>query len=171
MVFFIISDEKWYKIWFENNQIVFNKIEKKSDLVKVQFDPNAVYKNSDWIHINYEFENPRNLRESNWVDRKYLAKLEEERKLEEENIKTQGNPSDKVFADDTIISAFQWWEQEVKQRTWTVKQEAKQKTWTVKQEAKQKTWTVKQEAKQKTWTVKQEAKQKTWTVKQEKHEQ
>ncbi len=79
VVFFIICDEKWYKIWFEDNQIIFEKIEKKSDLSETQFNPNAVYKNSDLIHINYEFENPKTLRKSDGMDPKYLAKLEQEK--------------------------------------------------------------------------------------------
>ena len=56
IVFFIICDEKWYKIQWDRNRIVFNEIEKKSDLIidnkvaeQVQFNPNAVYKNSDII--------------------------------------------------------------------------------------------------------------------------
>ena len=172
-VFFIICDEKWYKIWFENNNIVFNEIEKKSDSVEVQFDPNAVYKNSDLIRINPEFQNPINLSKGKGVDKKYLAKLEREKKLEEERIYNQEKLHNRTFENDTILSAFEWWEktwtvkQETKEKTWTVKQETKEKTWTVKQETKQRTWTVKQEAKQKTWTVKQETKEKTWTVKQE----
>ena len=80
IVFFIICDEKWYKIWFENNQIVFNEIEKKTYSVEVKFDPNAVYKNSDLIHLNYEFENKNVLRKSDGMDPKYVAKLEQEKK-------------------------------------------------------------------------------------------
>jgi hypothetical protein len=46
---------------------VFNKIEKKinfveSEKIEQQFDLNVIYKNSDLIQINYEFQNPKTLR-------------------------------------------------------------------------------------------------------------
>jgi hypothetical protein len=43
------------------------------------------------------------------VDKKYLAKLEKEKKLEEEKIKAQENKhkSNKIYEDNTILSAFQ----------------------------------------------------------------
>ena len=170
MVFFIITDEKWYKIWFENNQIIFEKIEKESDLAEVQFDPYAVYKNADWIHINYEFENPRNLRKSDWMSSEYLAKIEQEKKLKDEKIRNLEKPWIVSLSDnDSISSVFHWQAQNsiwIEQKTWTTKQEINQKTWTTKQEINQKTWTTKQEIEQKTWTTKQEIKQKTWTTKQ-----
>ena len=149
VVFFIICDEKWYKIWFENNQIVFSEREKKPDPGQIQFNPNAVYKNSDIIRINPEFENSKNLRKSNGVDKKYLAKLEKEKKLEEEKIKAQENKheSNKIYEDNTILSAFQW---NIGHNTGTAKEEVKENTSTAKQEVKQKTGTVRQEVKQNT---------------------
>ena len=73
VVFFIICDEKWIKIELQDWKLVFNEIEKPKEVI---IDPNAVYKNSNLVHINYEFENPKTLRKSDWVDRKYIAKLE-----------------------------------------------------------------------------------------------
>ena len=179
VVFFIICDEKWYKIWFEDNQIIFEKTEKKSDLSETQFNPNAVYKNSDLIHINYEFENPKTLRKSDGMDPKYLAKLEkvkkkklEQERIEKKNEEEKKKKEEKVYTwpnivaikdNDSISSMFQWLEN-TKQNIWTTKQEVKQNTWTTKQETKQNTWTSKQETKQNTWTSKQETKQNTWTI-------
>ena len=178
IVFFIICDEKWYKLWFENNHIVLNEPEKKSELV-VEEDPfkEVVYKNSDWIHINYEFENPKTLRKADWIDTEYLAKIEEEKRLEQERIeeekrlekerleeeKLREQERAKKLAlkdEDTISSVFQW--RETQDNTWTTKPEIASKP-----EVKQNTWTVKPEVKQNTWTAKPEVKQNTWTVKPE----
>ena len=83
IVFFIICDEKWYKFQLnDNNHIVINKLEKKSDQVD---EENLIYKNSDLVHLNYEFKNPRSLSKSDWMTPEYLAKIEQEkRELEEE---------------------------------------------------------------------------------------
>ena len=87
MVFFIICDEKWYKFQLnDNNHIVINKLEKKSEPVN---EENLVYKNSDLIHLNYEFKNPKKLHKSNGMDPKYLAKLEQEKKELDEQRKRQ----------------------------------------------------------------------------------
>ena len=191
IVFFIICDEKWYKIWLKNNQIVFNKIEKKSDLVEVQFDPNAVYKNSDWIHINYEFENPSILRESDGMNPEYLVRLEQKKKREEERKKREEEknkreevvytwPSIISLKDSTISSVFEgsenrdkWWKinEEVNQKTWTANKELKQNTWIVqsswitsKQEiVKQDTWAISENIRQKTWEIREKINQNTWT--------
>ena len=88
VVFFIICDEKWYKIWYENNRIIFDKTEKKSGLI-IENTENLVYKNSDLIHLNYEFKNPKTMYKSNWMDPKYLAKLEQEKKELEEQKRRQ----------------------------------------------------------------------------------
>ncbi len=152
IVFFIICDEKWYKIWFENSQIVFNKIEKKPDSVEVQPNPNAVYKNSDWIHINYEFENPRNLRKSNWVDREYIAKLEQEKKIENEKLKEQERLDNHTLNDsDSISSIFQWLEKQ--DTTWNVKRPINQRTWTINTMTNQNVWTGESES---TWKIEEE---------------
>lgn len=88
-VFFIICDEKWYKIWFEDNQIIFGKAENKSDFftdnrLNPYLDSEIVYKNSNLIRINPQFEIPYFLRDSDGMDPVFLAKLEEWKKLEEE---------------------------------------------------------------------------------------
>ena len=191
IVFFIICDEKWYKIWLKNNQIVFNKIEKKSDLVEVQFDPNAVYKNSDWIHINYEFENPSILRESDGMNPEYLVRLEQKKKREEERKMREEEknkreevvytwPSIISLKDSTISSVFEgsenrdkWWKinEEVNQKTWTANKELKQNIWIVqsswitsKQEiVKQDTWAISENIRQKTWEIREKINQNTWT--------
>ncbi len=185
IVFFIICDEKWYNIEFKDNQIIFDKTEKKSDsVIDEELLKNAVYKNSDLIHLNYEFENPKALRKSNGMDPEYLAKLEQEKrekKLEEEKIRKQ----EKVYTwpniialknEDSISSVFQWIEkpqntwtnkQEVKKNSWTTNQEIKQNTGTEKPRVKQNTRITKPEVKQNTWAIKQEVKQNTWTTKAE----
>ena len=184
IVFFIICDEKWIEIEWDKDHIVLHQTEKskisKNEKLIVQYDPNAVYKNSDLVHINYEFKNPRNPRKSDGMDPEYLAKLQEEKRLEEERIKNLEKPGMLSLGDNnTISSVFQWRETqdntwtttpekttkpEVKQNTWTTKPEVKQNTWTTKPEVKQNTWTTKPEVKQDTWTVKPETKQNTWTI-------
>ena len=189
VVFFIICDEKWYKIWFEDNQIIFEKIEKKSDLSETQFNPNAVYKNSDLVYINYEFENPKILRKSDGMDPKYLAKLEqekEEKRLEQEKEekRLEQEKREKIIEKDKKEEKLKE-EKPVKDEkvyTWpniialnnedsisSVFQwiENSNNTWSAKQEVKQNTWTMKQETKQNTWATKQEVKQNTWATKQE----
>jgi hypothetical protein len=60
------------------------------------------------VHINYEFKNPRNPRKSNGMDPEYLAKIEEEKRLEEERIKNLEKPGILSLGDsDTISSVFQ----------------------------------------------------------------
>ena len=166
IVFFIICDEKWIEIEWDKDHIVLHQTEKskisKNEKLIVQYDPNAVYKNSDLIYLNYEFENPRNLRKADWMDPEYLAKVKEEKRLEEERIRNLEKPGIVSLGDNnTISSVFQW--KETQDNTWTVKPEVKQNTWTMKPEIKQNTWTVKTEVKQNTWTVKPEVKQNTWT--------
>lgn len=117
MVFFIICDEKWYKINWQDNHIVFNKIEKKSDFtesdkIEQQFNSNIVYKNSDLIQINYEFQNPRTLRYSAGIDKNRLAQIKEEKKIEEniEKKKPKTNTwKDLVMNNNTDISSFFEW--------------------------------------------------------------
>lgn len=113
VVFFIICDEKWYKIWFENNQIIFNKTEKKSDLDKSRLKDNVVIKDSNIIQINPEFKNPKNLRKSDWINPEYLAKLEQKKNLDKEK---NGN-QEKIYTwpsivnfdeNNSITSVFQW---------------------------------------------------------------
>ena len=167
IVFFIICDEKWYKVELKDNQIIFDKPEKKSELVeknksRPQVDPNAVYKNSDWIHLNYEFENPKELRKSDWIDSRYVAKLKKEKELEKKKKKDQ----EKVYTwpsfldlddNDSISSVFEWIESQNK--TWTKNTEVKQATWTMEEEIKQDSW---DNSKSKTWiTIKPEVEKKT----------
>lgn len=118
MVFFIICDEKWYKIDWQDNHIVFNEIEKKSDTVEnYKFEPqvnqNLVYKNSDLIQINYEFQNPRTLRYGAGIDKERLAKLKDEKKIEEKiekkRQKTNTWQNDLVLNDYSDISSFFEW--------------------------------------------------------------
>lgn len=89
VVFFIICDEKWYKIEWNDNHIVFSKTEKESDLVDETPLENAVYKNSDLVHLNYSFKEPKILCKSAGMDPEYLAKLEQERKKLEEDRRRQ----------------------------------------------------------------------------------
>lgn len=95
VVFFIICDEKWYKIQWNENRIVFNKTEKKSEPVN---EENLVYKNSDLIHLNYEFKDPKTLRQGDGLTPEYLAKLEQEKKKLEEDRRKQ------VYTWPSIIS-------------------------------------------------------------------
>ena len=116
MVFFIIRDEKWYKIWFENGHIVFDEVEKKSkftenDKLRTQLNPNVIYKNSDLIQINYEFENPKELRYAKWVDKERIAQIKEEKKIEERLIKKQAKIStwheEPILNNSNISSLFE----------------------------------------------------------------
>ena len=95
VVFFIICDEKWYKIQWNENRIVFDKTEKKSEPVN---EENLVYKNSDLIHLNYEFKDPQTLRQWDGLTPEYLAKLEQEKKKLEEDRRRQ------VYTWPSIIS-------------------------------------------------------------------
>ena len=189
VVFFIICDEKWYKVWFEDNQIIFEKIEEKSDLSETQFNPNAVYKNSDLIYINYEFENPKTLRKSDGMDPKYLAKLEQEKEKkrlaqEKQEKRLEQKKREKIIENDKEEEKLKE-EKSVKTEkvyTWpniiklnnedsisSVFQwiENSNNKWATKQEVKQNTWATKQKVKQNTWATKQEVKQNTWATKQE----
>ena len=70
--------------------MVFEKIEKESDLLVDDLqvsETKIVYKNSDLIRINYEFNNPKSLRKSVGIDYEYLAQLENEKKLNDEKLK------------------------------------------------------------------------------------
>ncbi len=90
VVFFIICDEKWYKIEWNDNHIVFNKIEKESDLSVDEIHlENVVYKNSDLVHLNFAFKEPKMLSKSDGMDSEYLVKLEQERKKIEEDRRRQ----------------------------------------------------------------------------------
>ncbi len=95
VVFFIICDEKWYKIQWNENRIVVDKTEKKSEPVN---EENLVYKNSDLIHLNYEFKDPKTLRQWDGLTPEYLAKLEQEKKKLEEDRRKQ------VYTWPSIIS-------------------------------------------------------------------
>ena len=71
-VFFIICDEKWIKIKWEENHIVFHETRDISESIATWNTTKdgswtmkkIVYKNSDIIRIYPGFENPRKLRES-----------------------------------------------------------------------------------------------------------
>jgi hypothetical protein len=70
--------------------MVFEKIEKESDLLVDDLqvsETKIVYKNSDLIRINYEFNNPKSLRKSVGINYEYLAQLENEKKLNDEKLK------------------------------------------------------------------------------------
>lgn len=97
IVFFVVCDEKWYKIQWQNNHMILNRIEEKSNLLITeenieiweQFTKDVVYKNSDLIQINYEFQNPKTLRYAEGIDKKRLAQIKEEKKIEERIAKKQ----------------------------------------------------------------------------------
>ena len=173
IVFFIICDEKWYKIWFENNQIIFNKTEEKepsqidkSTNNQVKLSTVSKYKNSDIISINPEFQNPKSLYKSDGIDTEYLAMREQQEKLKREKIKQQENTyswSNVVTLSDnnTIYSVFQW--NDNSENTGTVNQETKKDTWITKVKSSEDAETLKQEIKNSTWTTKKETKQSTWT--------
>ena len=84
VVFFIICDEKWYKIKWDENHIFFNKPENQSELVIEDNPEKIIYKSWDLINLNYEFKNPNWLKKSNGMDPEYLAKIETEKKELEE---------------------------------------------------------------------------------------
>ena len=131
-VFFIICDEKWYKVELNENHIVLVETEKKSELINVEntedivkLQPTVVYKNSDFIRIYPGFRSPRNLRNSDGIDPEYLARLEEE-KIQQEEVKRLEEERKKIelaLKDDSISKVFRW--EEVNQTTWTTKREVK----------------------------------------------
>ena len=116
-VFFIICDEKWIKIKWEENHIVFHETRDISESIATWNTTKdgswtmkkIVYKNSDIIRIYPGFENPRKLRESNGLDLEYLAKIEE-KFLEQEKKSTQEKfytwPNMIALNDETISSVF-----------------------------------------------------------------
>jgi len=170
IVFFIICDEKWIKIEWDKDHIVLHQTATSES----NTSKNIAYKTSDIIHIYPGFENPKNLRRSNGLDLEYIAKLEEEKVLEQERLKAQEKvytwPSLISMNDDTISSVFQRNEtkdDETKtdevslnntenkdnlpttiNETWNIQKPTNNTTWETKQEVKQE---VKQEIKQTTW--------------------
>ena len=181
IVFFIICDEKWIKIEWDKDHIVLHEtVTPESSAPK-----KIAYKTSDIIHIYPGFANPKNLRKSNGLDLEYLAKLEEEKVLEQERLKAQEKvytwPSVISLNDDTISSVFQKNEikdEEIKtdeislnntenkdnlttiNETWNIQKPTNNTTWEIKQEVKNE---VKQEVKNEVkQEVKQEIKQTTW---------
>jgi hypothetical protein len=52
-----------------------------------------IRKNSDLIQINYEFQNPKTLRYAEGIDKKRLAQIKEEKKIEERIAKKQEKKS------------------------------------------------------------------------------
>lgn len=74
IVFFIICDEKWIKIEFQDWKIIFTEIQ-KSELNNQEnlnnegvIQKKIVYKNSDIIHLYAWFKKPNILRNSAWLD-------------------------------------------------------------------------------------------------------
>lgn len=127
-VFFIICDEKWYKIELNENHIVLVETEKKSELINdnmAKLQPTVVYKNSDLIRIYPGFKRPKNLRNSDWMDPVYLARLEEERIQEEEakRLEEERKKIELALKDDSISKVFRW--EDVNQATWTIKREVR----------------------------------------------
>lgn len=101
IVFFIVCDEKWIKIGWDKDHIVLHQTMKSESVNKV-----LVYKNANIIHINQEFKDPQTLRKSAGVDEEFLAKIEQERRLEMEK-QSYTWPSIISINDDTIFGVFQ----------------------------------------------------------------
>lgn len=125
IVFFVICDEKWYKIQWQNNHIVIEKTEEKPDFLIIEDNTNAlgninkevVYKNSDLIQINYEFQNPKTLRYAEGIDKKRLAQIKEEKKIEERIAKKQKKDSTEPIEialnmDEYVPSISEWLERQ-----------------------------------------------------------
>ena len=128
MVFFIICDEKWYKIEWKHNHIVLNKNEEKSEnlisenitenkIEKKKWPKNIAYKNSELIRINYEFSHPRNLRNSNWLDKDYADKLKQDKKIGSQETLYWPNIITLNENEDIVSNAIQ---QEEMRDTWTL---------------------------------------------------
>jgi len=117
-VFFIICDEKWYKIELNENHIVLVETEKKSEAITenhvdniTKLEPTLVYKNSDFIRIYPGFKDSNILRSSDWMDPGYLAKLEEERIQQEEakRLEEERKKIELALQDENSISkVFRW---------------------------------------------------------------
>jgi hypothetical protein len=101
MVFFIISDEKGIKYKLEDGHIVKYKIQKN---LNTDRQGKIIYKNSNIVHINPEFENPKILRKGIGVDSEYIAKLKKDRKQEEKFAKQQKATNTTMDINDDIIS-------------------------------------------------------------------
>ena len=82
-VFFIICDEKWYQIKFENNHIIFVDTWKKiasldgEDNIDNAINQESVivYKNSNIIRIYRGFEKPISMHKGAWIDTWFIALL------------------------------------------------------------------------------------------------
>ena len=128
-VFFIICDEKWYKIeWNQDHLVLVEMGERAKSATESRIDnivnlqPIAVYKDSDLIRIYPGFKDSNILRNSDWMDPEYLAKVEEEKRLEEERKRLeeerkkieeerekQAYMRDVMLNDENSISkVFQW---------------------------------------------------------------
>ena len=78
VVVFIICDEKWYKIWYENGHIFFSKTVKESDLnstINTVIQDNILYKDSNIIRIYPGFENPILMYKSAGLETWFIALL------------------------------------------------------------------------------------------------
>ena len=73
-IFFIICDEKWYKIEWKSNHLVFDKTEKKSDYIGIENETKGavIYKNSDMVHMFVWLINPDILRKSDGIDPEFF---------------------------------------------------------------------------------------------------
>jgi len=136
VVFFIICDEKWYKIQWQNNHVVLEKIENKPDFLiaedntKIWDDikKDMIRKNSDLIQINYEFQNPKTLRYAEGIDKKRLAQIKEEKRIEERIAKKQEKKSTEPIeialnTETDTSSISEWLERQVKTENKTEREE------------------------------------------------
>ena len=125
IVCFIICDEKWIEFERKNSRIIVHMPETDfSNTWRVELKPVAIYKNSDYIRINPEFENPKTLYKSLAIDKDSISKMEAEK---ESRIKSVSVWWDSVTS---ILSDYN----ETKNETiWTLAQRRRDRaarTWT-----------------------------------------
>ncbi len=122
MVSFIVCDEKWINFELKNGKIIIHKQENNpSNTGKVELKPVAIYKNTDFIRINPEFENPKTLSKSLDIDKDFTAKKKEER---ENRIKSISLEWDSLTSILTEYSETNTW------KTETMNREKRVRTWT-----------------------------------------
>lgn len=122
VVSFIVCDEKWINFELKNWKIIIHKQENNySNTGKVELKPVVIYKNSDYIRINPEFENPKTLRKSIDIDKDFTAKKKEERKNRINSISLEWDSLTSILSEynETNTWKTETRNREKRVRTWT----------------------------------------------------
>ena len=122
VVSFIVCDEKWINFELKNWKIIIHKQENNySNTGKVELKPVVIYKNSDYIRINPEFENPKTLRKSIDIDKDFTAKKKEEREHRINSISLEWDSLTSILSEynETNTWKTETRNREKRVRTWT----------------------------------------------------